>query len=666
MEAAWRRHLEPDPAGRARRGVAAAGRRAAAPRPVQRLGRPPGRRLVRRGDRRRAAASGRRCSPRRGPAARSTSRGSPSSRWRCPAGAEARVAAQVAHADARLGEAVEAALPPRRRRDRGGARRVRPHDRRPRHGGGRRPGVGSRPPVPSHVLLQLAAQTPDDAASRPRSRASPTAAGSSIASTAPARRRQRALAASTAAAGRRQRRRAASTASRRAAATVPVASTASRRAAQGGGQGGGNGRRQRRRPAAPAAPKATGTARRPDADPRRPVATATPEPPPRRRSRGARRRPAPDGAAAPRDAAPDAARRSAPRRPPGAPVTAALRSPDEDPMRLTVLGAGPAYTDREGSTGACYLVRARTGPTSCSTSARARSRGSSATSAPEDRRRGRRSATSTRTTSSTSCRCATTCATSSSRRGSVRVLGPADLARRLDALHAQPGFTAEALEASTLGTGPPPDRRASRSRRASSRTPTRATRSGSRPDAGRPGPRLQRRLRPGRRPRAADPAGRRAARRGVVRAGPGAPGRAAPRRAGGRAAGAATRAGRVLLTHLQMGHDPEATIASVPRAPTTGRSSSSGRETSSTSEPAAAALDGHTPAGVADVSASPGRGRHGDSEQVQAGGDRPPACRPRHGPQGHDRGRREDRASGTGRPASAGAGDGDRRRSAAG
>ena len=25
-------------------------------------------------------------------------------------------------------------------------------------------------------------------------------------------------------------------------------------------------------------------------------------------------------------------------------------------MRLTVLGAGPAYTDREGATGACYLV----------------------------------------------------------------------------------------------------------------------------------------------------------------------------------------------------------------------------------------------------------------------------------------------------------------------
>ena len=29
---------------------------------------------------------------------------------------------------------------------------------------------------------------------------------------------------------------------------------------------------------------------------------------------------------------------------------------EEGLMRLTVLGAGPAYTDREGSTGACYLV----------------------------------------------------------------------------------------------------------------------------------------------------------------------------------------------------------------------------------------------------------------------------------------------------------------------
>jgi ribonuclease BN (tRNA processing enzyme) len=25
-------------------------------------------------------------------------------------------------------------------------------------------------------------------------------------------------------------------------------------------------------------------------------------------------------------------------------------------MRLTVLGAGPAYTDRQGASGACYLV----------------------------------------------------------------------------------------------------------------------------------------------------------------------------------------------------------------------------------------------------------------------------------------------------------------------
>ena len=35
----------------------------------------------------------------------------------------------------------------------------------------------------------------------------------------------------------------------------------------------------------------------------------------------------------------------------------------------------------------------------------------------------------------------------------VRVLGPADLAARLDALHAEPGFTAQALDAEQLGEG---------------------------------------------------------------------------------------------------------------------------------------------------------------------------------------------------------------------
>ena len=80
-------------------------------------------------------------------------------------------------------------------------------------------------------------------------------------------------------------------------------------------------------------------------------------------------------------------------------------------------------------------------------------------------------------------------------------------------------------------------------------------------------PRLLGRLRPRRGPRCPRATGRHAAVRGLVRAGSGPAGRAAPRWPGGRATWPrACAAGRVLLTHLQMGYDRDATVESV-RAP---------------------------------------------------------------------------------------------------
>jgi len=120
-------------------------------------------------------------------------------------------------------------------------------------------------------------------------------------------------------------------------------------------------------------------------------------------------------------------------------------------MQLTVLGAGPAYTDREGATGAAYLVEA----------------GDAAILLDLGQGSFPRLAV----------------AIEPSRLNAVvishlhpdhfidlvplrhylayefdpprrlRVLGPAHLAERLDALHARPGFTAEALDCVRLGSG---------------------------------------------------------------------------------------------------------------------------------------------------------------------------------------------------------------------
>lgn len=120
-------------------------------------------------------------------------------------------------------------------------------------------------------------------------------------------------------------------------------------------------------------------------------------------------------------------------------------------MQLTVLGAGPAYTDRQGATGAAYLVEA------------------AGTSILLDLGQGSfpRLAAAIEPSRLDAVvvshlhpdhfidliplRHYLTYEFAPSRR--LRVLGPAALADRLDALHARPGFTAEALDCVQLGSG---------------------------------------------------------------------------------------------------------------------------------------------------------------------------------------------------------------------
>jgi ribonuclease BN (tRNA processing enzyme) len=120
-------------------------------------------------------------------------------------------------------------------------------------------------------------------------------------------------------------------------------------------------------------------------------------------------------------------------------------------MRLTVLGAGPAYSDRPGSTGAAYLLESGTSPLLL------------------DLGQGSFPALASRLEPSTldgvvishlhpdhfidlvSLRHYLVYQVTPSRR--VRVLGPAGLAQRLDALHAEPGFTAAGLDVIDLAPG---------------------------------------------------------------------------------------------------------------------------------------------------------------------------------------------------------------------
>ena len=143
----------------------------------------------------------------------------------------------------------------------------------------------------------------------------------------------------------------------------------------------------------------------------------------------------------------------------------------------------------------------------------------------------------------------------------MRVLGPSDLGGRLDALHAEPGFAAEALELDTLGERDAPGGRA-RGRgqagdphRRELRDPGRARRRRARASCT-AGTAAVRRTSP----RSCGPATR-SCRRSSFGPGPGAAGGDPPGRAGRRAArGGAPVPARALLTHLQMGHDPDATV----------------------------------------------------------------------------------------------------------
>ena len=118
-------------------------------------------------------------------------------------------------------------------------------------------------------------------------------------------------------------------------------------------------------------------------------------------------------------------------------------------MRLTVIGAGPAYTDRDGATGACYLVSgggthllldlgqgslprvfAHVQPAELDAIVVSHLHPDHFIDLVPLRHYLRYEFSPPR---------------------HVRVLGPADLAVRLDALHAEPGFTAQALEVEALG-----------------------------------------------------------------------------------------------------------------------------------------------------------------------------------------------------------------------
>ena len=120
-------------------------------------------------------------------------------------------------------------------------------------------------------------------------------------------------------------------------------------------------------------------------------------------------------------------------------------------MQLTVLGAGPAYTDREGASGACYLV-SQAGTTILLDLGQGSFPRIFRWIRPEDldavvvshlhpdhfidlvplRHYLRYEFEPPRM---------------------VRVLGPADLGGRLDAVHASPGFAAESLQLEILGEG---------------------------------------------------------------------------------------------------------------------------------------------------------------------------------------------------------------------
>jgi ribonuclease BN (tRNA processing enzyme) len=118
-------------------------------------------------------------------------------------------------------------------------------------------------------------------------------------------------------------------------------------------------------------------------------------------------------------------------------------------MRLTVLGAGPAYTDRRDSTGACYLVEHHGGHLLLDLG-----QGSFPRIFPHVRPEAVDAVVVSHLHPDhfidlVPLRHYLRYHLKPSRR--MRVLGPTDLGERLDCLHAQPGFSAEALDLEVLG-----------------------------------------------------------------------------------------------------------------------------------------------------------------------------------------------------------------------
>ncbi len=202
-------------------------------------------------------------------------------------------------------------------------------------------------------------------------------------------------------------------------------------------------------------------------------------------------------------------------------------------MRLTVLGAGPAYTDRDDAAGACYLVTAaetrllldlghgafqrifrEADPTNVAAVVISHLHPDHFIDLVPLRHYLRYEFAPPRR---------------------MRVLGPSDLAARLDALHAEPGFAAEAFDMEALDDRDHPvgslTVRAARVAHTADSHAIRVAVGGPRAR-----PRLQRRLRSSRRPAPAPPARRHAAQRGLVRGRAGPRRGPSPRRAGRRAA----------------------------------------------------------------------------------------------------------------------------------
>ena len=253
-------------------------------------------------------------------------------------------------------------------------------------------------------------------------------------------------------------------------------------------------------------------------------------------------------------------------------------------MELSVIGAGPAYTDRRGAAAASYLVRAEGAALLLDM--------------------GQGSFPNLASTIEPSSLAAVLVSHlhpdhfvdlvplrhylryefDPPRR--VRVLGPAGLGDRLDALHALPGFAAASLDVERLVPG---ELRigpfAIEARRVAHTDESYAMRV-SLADSSAPGPRLLRRLRRRRGARPADPARRHPAVGGLVRGRAGSPGRRAPdcrgRRRGRRRPGEP----RVSCSPTSRWATTAATPSPPPNRSSRARSSSSPKATASRSEEA--------------------------------------------------------------------------------